>query len=88
MKMMNKFIVNGNEVNAYYSSNDINDVLIPLLKRWIHIYETKKKRVIVYLAACPGSGKSTLALFLEELYLIIKCFLYISNNWNGWISFL
>lgn len=43
MKMMNKFIVNGNEVNAYYSSNDINDVLIPLLKRWIHIYETKKK---------------------------------------------
>lgn len=68
MKTMNKFIVNGNEVNAYYSSNDINDVLIPLLKRWIHIYETKKKRVIVYLAACPGSGKSTLALFLEELF--------------------
>ena len=32
MKTMNKFIVNGNEVNAYYSSNDINDVLIPLLK--------------------------------------------------------
>ena len=68
MKTMNKFIVNGNEVNAYYSSNDINDVLIPLLKRWIHLYETKKKRVIVYLAACPGSGKSTLALFLEELF--------------------
>ena len=69
---MNKFIVNGNEVNAYYSSNDINDVLIPLLKRWIHIYETKKKRVIVYLAACPGSGKSTLALFLD-------CLLYTSD---------
>lgn len=31
MKTMNKFIVNGNEVNAYYSSNDINDVLIPLV---------------------------------------------------------
>lgn len=68
MKTMNKFIVNGNEVNAYYSSNDINDVLIPLLQRWIHLYETKKRRVIVYLAACPGSGKSTLALFLEELF--------------------
>lgn len=68
MKTMNKFIVNGNEVNAYYSSNDINDVLIPLLQRWIHLYETKKRRVMVYLAACPGSGKSTLALFLEELF--------------------
>lgn len=68
MKTMNKFIVNGNEVNAYYSSNDINDVLIPLLQRWVHLYETKKRRVIVYLAACPGSGKSTLALFLEELF--------------------
>lgn len=49
MKTMNKFIVNGNEVNAYYSSNDINDVLIPLLQRWVHLYETKKRRVIVYL---------------------------------------
>lgn len=28
MKTMNKFIVNGNKVNAYYSSNDINDVLM------------------------------------------------------------
>ena len=44
MKTMNKFIVNGNEVNAYYSSNDINDVLIPLLQRWVHLYETKKRR--------------------------------------------
>lgn len=43
MKTMNKFIVNGNEVNAYYSSNDINDVLIPLLQRWVHLYETKKR---------------------------------------------
>ena len=42
MKTMNKFIVNGNEVNAYYSSNDINDVLIPLLKRWIWYYVKKK----------------------------------------------
>ena len=68
MKTMNKLVVNGNEVNAYYSSNDINDVLIPLLQRWIHLYETKKRRIIVYLAACPGSGKSTLVLFLEELF--------------------
>lgn len=43
MKTMNKFIVNGNEVNAYYSSNDINDVLIPLLQRWIHIYMKQRK---------------------------------------------
>lgn len=68
MKTMNKLIVNGNEVNAYYSINDINNVLIPLLQRWIRLYEVKGKRIIVYLAACPGSGKSTLALFLEELF--------------------
>ena len=44
MKTMNKFIVNGNEVNAYYSSNDINDVLIPLLKDgFIYMKQRKKE---------------------------------------------
>ena len=72
MKTMNKLNVNGQMVEAIYREEDIETIFKPLLERWYKMYQTKKKRIIVGLAACPGSGKSTLSLFLETLF----CALY------------
>lgn len=72
MKTMNKLNVNGQMVEAIYREEDIETIFKPLLERWYKMYQAKKKRIIVGLAACPGSGKSTLSLFLETLF----CALY------------
>ena len=60
-------IINGINVCASYSEEEIDGIFIPLLKHLVEICEQKKKRVIMMLAAPPGAGKSTLASFLEHL---------------------
>ncbi len=60
-------IINGINVCASYSEEEIDGIFISLLKHLVEICEQKKKRVIMMLAAPPGAGKSTLASFLEHL---------------------
>lgn len=67
------FDINGIEVNARYSEENINDIFIPLLKKMKELRDLKKGRVLVMLAAPPGSGKSTLLSFLK----------YLSENTKG-----
>ena len=59
--------VNGLEVQAFFPDDDVRSIYIPLLRRLTALYEEKKSRVIVFLAAPPGAGKSTLAAFLADL---------------------
>lgn len=59
--------INGLEVNARYSEEDIENIFIPLLKELKELQEKKNKRILVMLAAPPGAGKSTLLSFLENL---------------------
>ena len=59
--------INGIDINAKYSDDEITGIFEPLLLRLTELYMEKKKRVLVFLAAPPGAGKSTLASFLEHL---------------------
>ena len=59
--------INGIDVYAVYSEENINEIFIPLLRRLKHLYEEKHRRVLAFLAAPPGAGKSTLLSFLQYL---------------------
>ena len=59
--------INGIEVKAVFTEDNIQEIFIPWLKRLNSIYEEKGHRVLCYLAAPPGAGKSTLLRFLEHL---------------------
>lgn len=61
------FINNGLPADAEFSDDDINNIYVPLLNHLRTLYEQKRKRILVMLAAPPGAGKSTLAAFLGEL---------------------
>ena len=57
--------INGIDVEASYSEEDIRDVYEPLLRRLAEIRREKGSRVLAMIAAPPGAGKSTLASVLE-----------------------
>jgi pantothenate kinase len=57
--------INGIDVAASFSEEDIRDVYEPLLRRLAEIRREKGSRVLAMIAAPPGAGKSTLASFLE-----------------------
>ena len=59
--------INGIDVLASYSEDNIEEIFIPLLRRLATIHDKKKGRVIDMISAPPGAGKSTLASFLEYL---------------------
>ncbi len=59
--------INGIDVNATYSDNNINSIFVPLLNRLAGMYRDKNSRILVMVAAPPGAGKSTLVSFLEDL---------------------
>lgn len=59
--------INGIEVNATYTEEEINEIFIPLLKRLTQMQQDKKGRVLCMLAAPPGAGKTTLLHFLQHL---------------------
>lgn len=61
------FDINGIEVKATYSEDNIDNIFIPLLQKMKDLYDQKEKRVLVMLAAPPGCGKSTLLSFLKYL---------------------
>jgi len=67
-KFMNYDVeINGIEVKAYYSQENINEIFLPLLHRLVDLQTKKAKRILVMLAAPPGAGKSTLCSFLQYL---------------------
>lgn len=59
--------INGIDVNAKYTEENINDIFIPLLQELTHLQRMKNKRILAFLAAPPGAGKSTLVSFLQKL---------------------
>ncbi len=59
--------INGIEVNAKYSEDNVNEIFIPLLQYLSELQKNKNRRIVVFLAAPPGTGKSTLSSFLELL---------------------
>lgn len=61
------FTINGYEVEACYTKENITEIFQPLLEHWEALYAKKKKRILVFIAAPPACGKSTLVAFLEKL---------------------
>ena len=59
--------INGIDVAAHYTDENIRDIFIPLLEKLQEIQRQKGGRVIAFLAAPPGAGKSTLASYLQYL---------------------
>lgn len=59
--------INGMQVNAVYSEECIEQILIPLLKKLTAMQKEKGARLMVMLAAPPAAGKSTLVSFLHHL---------------------
>lgn len=59
--------INGIDVKAYYTEDNINHIFIPLLRRLTKLQKDKGGRLLVLMAAPPGTGKSTLGAFLAHL---------------------
>ena len=59
--------INGYDITAHYSEENVNEIFIPLLQRLTKMQQEKGRRILVMLAAPPGAGKSTLLDFLEHL---------------------
>lgn len=55
-------LVNGLQINAVFSDDDVQNVLSPLVKEW-----EKLENGVIFLVGPPGAGKSTLASFLASL---------------------
>lgn len=62
-----KLNVNGFEYEASFAQKEIDDIFVPLLRKFTEIRKCLNRRVIVFLAAPPAVGKSTLSIFLEKL---------------------
>ncbi len=59
--------INGIDVTATYSEEEINKRYIPFLQKLTNLQKQKGSRVLVLLAAPPGCGKTTLLHFLKKL---------------------
>ena len=59
--------INGIQVHAEYSSQAVETIFLPLLRRLTELQRQKGRRILVLLAAPPGAGKTTLLSFLEKL---------------------
>lgn len=66
---MKKYIlnINGHEITAQFDEDNIQNIFIPLLKKWTQMQKEKNRRILILLAAPPGSGKTTTSVFLEYL---------------------
>lgn len=62
-----KIKINGLDVDAHYSEENVKEIFYPLLERLTELQREKNRRILVMLAAPPGAGKSTLVSFLEKL---------------------
>ena len=67
MKRDYTFEVNGFEVTASYEDEVVEEIFIPLLKKWDQMQKEEGRRIMVFVSAPPGAGKSTVCQFLEYL---------------------
>ena len=65
--MVYNLSVNGLEVAATFDEKDIEGFYLPLLRLLTRMKESRKDKLIVFLAAPPGCGKTTLSYFLQHL---------------------
>ena len=61
------FDVNGFEIRARYTEENIREIFLPLLRDLTALQKERGRRLIVFLAAPPATGKSTLVSFLSWL---------------------
>lgn len=59
--------INGIDVDATFTEDNINHIFLPLLKRLTDMQKDAGRRILVMLAAPPGTGKSTLCEYLKVL---------------------
>lgn len=59
--------VNGFDTKVIYEEETVEQIFIPLLKRWTKLKRQTGKKVLVFMSAPPGTGKTTVAQFLEML---------------------
>lgn len=57
----------GLPTRAHYSDENVEEIFLPLLRRWTALQQEKGRRILVLMAAPPGAGKSTLSAFLRHL---------------------
>ena len=67
MKREYQYKVNGLETTVVYDDRTVEEIFLPLLRKWTKLQQKLKRRVIVFLSAPPGVGKTTTAQFLEYL---------------------
>lgn len=67
MKRDYRFDVNGFSVTASYEEHTVQELFLPLLRRWTQMYRERGRRILVFLSAPPGVGKTTLTKFMEHL---------------------
>lgn len=72
MKRTYTYQVNGLDTTAVYDDNTVEQIFIPLLKKWSTLHQQMKRRILIFLSAPPGVGKTTTAQFLE----------YLSKEWK------
>lgn len=58
-------------VRVGFSEENIDTILIPLMKRLTKMQQEKRRRIVVFLGAPIGSGKSVTASFLEQLSQVV-----------------
>lgn len=59
--------INGLTTQACFPRQDIEQLHLPLLRRFSALQRQQNRPLIVFLAAPPGTGKSTLSAFWQEL---------------------
>ena len=67
MKREYHFRVNGFDTTATYEDRTVEELFLPLLRRWTEMRRMSGRRILVFLAAPPGVGKTTLAQLMEHL---------------------
>lgn len=67
MKREYTYDVNGFQTTVFYEDETVEQIFLPLLRKWDHIQKKLQRRVIIFLSAPPGTGKTTAAQFLEYL---------------------
>ena len=61
------FLVNGFEMTAAYEACTVEELFLPMLRRWTAMCRERGRRILVFLSAPPGVGKTTLAQTMEYL---------------------
>ena len=67
MKREYYFRVNGFDTTVTYEDRTVEELFLPLLRRWTEMRRTSGKRILVFLSAPPGVGKTTLSQLMEHL---------------------